>query len=140
MPTPTAPEVLPHLDAVQAALEAVTGLTVYVGGAPESSGWVRPDRYAVLYPEPGMAVRESLADDRTDFEAAFQVTCVGSDPVRALWVADRTRKALDIPLAVEGRSCWPPEDLGGPPLARDDDVTPPVWYVPVQYRIRSTPA
>lgn len=136
----TTPEVLPHLDAVQAALVAVTGLTVYVGGAPEASGWVRPDLYAVLYPEPGMAVRESLADDRTDFEAVMQVTCVGSDPERALWVADKTRRALAQPLAVVGRSCWPPEDMGGPPLARDDDVTPPVFFIPVQYRIRSTPA
>jgi hypothetical protein len=134
----TTPEVLPHLDAVQAALEDI-GLTVFVGGTPTSSGWTSPDRYAVLYPEPGMAVRESLADDRGDFEAAFQVTCVGGDPVRALWVADRVRRALAQPLTVVGRSCWPPEDLGGPPLARDDDVTPPVWYVPVQYRIRSTP-
>jgi hypothetical protein len=140
VPAPTTPEILAHLDAVQTALGTITGLTVYVGGAPEASGWVRPDRYAVLYPEPGMAVRESLANDRTDFETVVQVTCVGSDPERALWVADKARQALAGSLVVEGRSCWPPEDLGGPPLVRDDDVTPPVWFVPVQYRIRSTPA
>jgi hypothetical protein len=135
----TTPEVLPHLDGVQAALETA-GLTVYVGGTPSSSGWTPPDKFAVLYPDPGMAVRESLADERTDFDATMQITCVGGDPVRTLWVADKVRKALAAPLTVEGRSCWPPEDLGGPPLARDDDVTPPLWFLPVQYRICSTPA
>lgn len=139
MPAPTTPEILPHLDAVQSAL-AAAGLTVYVGGTPTSSGWSSPDKFAVLYPDPGMAVRESLADERTDFEATMQVTCVGGDPERALWVADRVRKAMAAPLTVPGRNCWPPEDQGGPPLARDDDVTPPLYYLPVQYRICSTPA
>ncbi|MEV8046383.1 hypothetical protein AB0P02_21420 [Streptomyces griseoluteus] len=135
MPAPVTPEALPHVDAVQAALETA-GLTVYVGGAPRTP----PDRYAVLYPEPGTAVRESLADDRSDFETTMTITCVGIDWGRTLWVADRVRKALAAPLVVEGRSCQRPEDRGGPPLARDDDVTPPVWYLPVQYWIGSTPA
>lgn len=136
MDVTTAPDILPHADAVQAALED-QGLTVYLGGAPQSGA---PDKFCVLYPDPGMAVRESLADQRTDFESTMQVTCVGSTPERALWVSGRVRRALSVPLTVEGRQCWPPEDLGGPPLARDDDVTPPLYFVPVQYRICSTPA
>lgn len=135
----TAPDVLPHLDAVQAALEAAS-LTVYVGGAPTGAGWVPPDKFCVLYPDAGMAVRASLADDRTHFDSTMQVTCVGSDVERALWVASRVRQALAAPLTVVGRSCWPAEDLGGPPVQRDDDVTPPVYFVPVRYRICSTPA
>ncbi|MFF7982282.1 hypothetical protein ACFZDK_24660 [Streptomyces sp. NPDC007901] len=135
----TAPDVLPHADAVQAALEAAD-LTVYLGGTPTGAGWSPPDKFAVLYPDPGMAVRESLADQRTDFDSTMQITCVGSSAERALWVAGRVRQALAAPLLVTGRSCWPPEDLGGPPVARDDDVTPPIWFVPVQYRICSTPA
>jgi hypothetical protein len=136
MSTPT---VLPHVDAVQAALEGV-GLVVYLGGTPTSSGWVPPDKYAVLYPEPGEAVRESLADVRSDFMATFQVTCVGGSMERALWVADKVRQALVGPLSVAGRSAWRPEDLGGPPVQRDDDTNPPSWFVPVQYRIKSIPA
>ncbi|MGW1134558.1 hypothetical protein [Streptomyces griseoluteus] len=139
MPAPIAPEVLPHVDAVQAALEAAE-LTVYVGGAPTSAGWTAPDRYVVLYPEPGTAVRESLADERTDFETTMTVTCVGSDWERVLWVADRVRRAFNAPLAVAGRSCKRPEDRGGPPLQRDNDVNPPVFFLPVQYWIGSTPA
>lgn len=133
MSTPT---VLPHVDAVQAALEGA-GLTVYLGGTPTSSGWTPPDQFCVLYPEPGEAVRESLADVRSDFMATFQVTCVGGSMERALWVADKVRQALIGPLSVAGRSAWRPEDLGGPPVQRDDDTTPPSWFVPVQYRIKS---
>jgi hypothetical protein len=139
MPSAAQPQILPHLDAVKTALEAA-GLTVYVGGAPASSAWTPPDKFAVLYPDPGVAVRESLADERTEFDSTMQITCVGGDVDRALWVADRVRRALAAPLAVAGRRCWPARDLGGPPVARDDDVSPPLYYVPVQYRICSTPA
>lgn len=127
------------MDAVQEALTDA-GLTVYLGGTPTTTGWTPPDKYAVLYPEPGEAVRESLADTRADFMAVFQVTCVGGSMERALWVADRVRQALSGPLSVEGRSAWRPEDLGGPPVQRDDDTNPPSWFVPVQYRIKSLPA
>jgi hypothetical protein len=133
------PAVLPHVDAVQAALEAAD-LMVYLGGAPTAPGWTPPDKFAVLYPEPGEAVRESLADTRTDFVTTFQITCVGGSMERALWVADRARAALSAPLAVEGRATWRPEELGGPPVQRDDDTNPPSWFVPVQYRLMSIPA
>ena len=133
------PEVLPHVDAVQAALETIPGLTVYLGGAPTDAGWSPPDKYAVIYPEPGEAVRESLADLRTDFVGVVQVTCIGGDAVRALWVADKVRQALFGPLSVVGRTAWRPEDLGGPPVQRDDDTNPPSWFVPVQYRLMSIP-
>jgi len=133
----TTPTVLPHMDAVQAALVAA-GLTVYVGGAPTGSTWTTADKFAVLYADPGMAVRESLADRRTDFETTIQITCVGGSAERALWVADKVRAALSVPLVVAGRTSWRPEDLGGPPVARDDDVTPPLFFVPVQYRLMST--
>lgn len=127
------------MDAVQAALQAAN-LIVYLGGAPTAAGWSPPDKYAVLHPEPGEAVRESLADVRSDFMATFQVTCVGASLERALWVADKTRAALSVPLTVAGRAVWRPEDLGGPPVQRDDDTTPPSFFVPVQYRIKSIPA
>ncbi|MFF4489417.1 hypothetical protein ACFY0F_23460 [Streptomyces sp. NPDC001544] len=132
------PEVLPHVDAVQAALETIPGLPVYLGGVPTDAGWSPPDKYAVIYPEPGEAERESLADARSDFVGVVQITCGGASWERALWVADRVRRALSGPLTVEGRTAWRPEDLGGPPVQRDDDTNPPTWFVPVQYRIKST--
>ncbi|MBP2583031.1 hypothetical protein J3A78_003509 [Streptomyces sp. PvR006] len=136
MSTPPVPDVLPHVDAVQAALVAAD-LTVFVGGTP-TGAWAPPDKFAVLYPDPGTAVRESLADERTTLDSLMQITCVGSDVERALWVAGRVRRALSRPLVVDGRVSWRPEDLGGPPVQRDDDVNPPLYFVPVQYRICST--
>ncbi|MFJ4852395.1 hypothetical protein [Streptomyces sp. NPDC088730] len=133
------PSVLPHVDALQAALTGA-GLTVYIGGTPTGSGWSPPGQFAVLYPDPGTARRASLAADRTDFVHLVQVTCVGASVERALWVADRVRQALDGPLTVVGRKAWQPEDQGGPPVQRDDDVTPPVYFVPVQYLIQSIPS
>ncbi|MFW3477301.1 hypothetical protein [Streptomyces microflavus] len=70
----------------------------------------------------------------------MQVTCVGATAERALWVADKVRSALDGPLTVAGRRAWQPEDQGGPPVQRDDDVTPPLFFVPVQYLIQSIPS
>jgi hypothetical protein len=91
-----------------------------------------------LYFDPGQSVPESLADKRTDFVCMFQVTCVGPTEEQALWVADKARAALFPALTVAGRTSWRPEELGGPPVQRDDDVTPPLYFLPVQYRLQST--
>lgn len=131
----SAPQVLPHRDAVRDALEAA-GLTVGVGGRPADP----PDRYVVLYFDPGRSVAESLADERTDLQALFQVTCVAPTEEQCLWLTGRVREALHGPLVVPGRVVWRPEELGGPPVARDDDVTPPLFFLPVQYRLQSTTA
>lgn len=134
----TAPTVLPHRNAVLAALEGA-GLVVGLGGAPPSAPPNGTDtRYAALYFDPGQSVTESLADVRTDFVCGFQVTCVGTTEERALWVADRARQALSPRLTVDGRTTWRAEELGGPPVQRDDDVTPPLYFLPVQYRLQST--
>jgi hypothetical protein len=132
-----APEALPHLDAVEAAL-AASGLAVGVGSKPLAAAIPASGIYVVLHMGPGQAERESLADERTDYSAVFQVTCVAPDAARCLWAADRVREALHGPLTVAGRQAWRPEDLGGPPVDRDDSVSPPVYFVPIQYAIRST--
>ncbi|GAA2484599.1 hypothetical protein GCM10010406_21080 [Streptomyces thermolineatus] len=131
----SAPAVLPHVDAVTAALTGA-GLAVGLGGAPKTvptSGI-----YTAVYADGGQALPESLADRRTGLQLLFQVTCVAPTAEKALWAADKTRAALAAPLAVPGRALWRAEELGGPPLARDDDVTPPLYFLPIQYRLRST--
>lgn len=131
----SAPAALPHRDAVKEALEdaqLVVGLGVAPSPVPESG------LYVVLYFAPGQSVSESLADVRTDYMVVFQVTCVAPDEERCLWVADKARAALHGPLAVAGRLAWRPEELGGPPPRRDDDVSPALFYVPIQYQLKST--
>jgi hypothetical protein len=131
----TSPATLPHTDAVLAALTAA-GLTAAMSQAP--AGTEPP--YCVLHPDPGRAIPGSLADPLSNYDSLMQVTCVGETAEQALSVSDRVRTALSVPLTVAGRSGLRPEELGGPPVQRDDDVTPPLFYAPVQYRIRSTPA
>ncbi|MFF7191759.1 hypothetical protein ACFZAR_42960 [Streptomyces sp. NPDC008222] len=135
----TTPAVLPHVDAVQAALEAA-GLTVYVGGAPQSISPTDPDPYVVLYPEPGRAQTASLADDRTAFSAVAQLTCVGLTAQQAMDVSDRAIAVMSAVLTVAGRVSWKPEALDGQPVKRDDDVTPPNYYAISRYRLRSIPS
>lgn len=132
------PVVLPHRNAVKDALEDA-GLLVGLGEAPPSAPPSGTSyEYAVLYFAPGQSVSESIADQRTDFDTVFQVTCVGKTEERCLWVADQVRKALHGPLVVDGRQAWRPEELGGPPVLRDDDVSPPLFFVPIQYHLKST--
>lgn len=129
------PAILPHRDAIVAALKAAN-LTVGLGGAPSPAPATQ--MYAVVYMSPGRSVPESLADRRTDFDGLFQVTAVGPTEERCLWVADKVRAALHAGITVDGRQVWRPEELGGPPVIRDDDVSPPLWFAPIQYMIRST--
>jgi hypothetical protein len=130
----TAPATLPHVDAVLAAL-AGASLANCLGVAPQ--GQLPP--YIAVYPDPGRSVPGSLADPLANFQGMVQLTCVGESAEQALNLCDRARSALGVRLAVEGRSGWRPEELGGPPVQRDDDVTPPLYYAAVQYRLRSTP-
>ncbi|MFE2140183.1 hypothetical protein ACFXA3_00185 [Streptomyces sp. NPDC059456] len=123
------------MDAIVAAL-AGGGLTVGDGVAPASVP--STGIFAVVYFDPGQSLTESLADQRTNFSLSFQVTCVGPTPEKCRWAAHRARMALYAPLAVAGRTAWRPEELGGPPIQRDDDVSPPLYYLPVQYRLQST--
>lgn len=132
-----APDIKPHVDAVLAAL-ADAGLTVGDGVAPATAALPPTGIYAVLYFDPGQSLPESLADQRTDFDLSFQVTCVGPTAEKCRWAVQQTRAALHSPLTVPGRTSWRPEELGGPPIQRDDDVTPPLYYLPVQYRLQST--
>lgn len=135
----TTPAVLPHVDAVQTALEAA-GLTVYVGGAPQGVAPTDTTPYVVLYPEPGRAEAASLADNRTNFSAVVQLTCVGLTAEQAMSVSDRAIGAMSTVLTVAGRASWKPEALDGQPVQRDDDVVPPNFYAPSRYRLRSIPS
>ncbi|WP_405883668.1 hypothetical protein OG747_36800 [Streptomyces sp. NBC_01384] len=134
----TTPAVLPHVDAVVTALTGA-GLTVHLGGAPQGVSPTDSTPYVVLYPEPGRAETASLADNRVDFSAVVQLTCVGLTAEQAMSVSDRAAAALSVALAVTGRASWKPESLDGQPVQRDDDVVPPCFYAPSRYRLRSIP-
>jgi len=134
----TTPAVLPHVDAVTSALENA-GLTVYVGGAPAGVSPTDTHPFVVLYPEPGRTNAASLADNRVDFSAVIQLTCVGLTAEQTMSVSDRAIAAMSVVLPVAGRVSFKPEALDGQPVQRDDDVVPPCFYAPSRYRLRSIP-
>lgn len=131
----TAPDIGPHIAAITTALTA-RGLAVGDGGAPSPIPTTR--MYAALYCDPGQSQSESLGDRRTNLVLGFQVTAVGPTATKCLWVAQQVRAALHGRLTVEGRATWRPDELGGPPVQRDDDVSPPLFFLPIQYQLKST--
>jgi hypothetical protein len=124
----------PHVDAVLALL-ADAGLAVYDAEAPAAP----PVKYAVVYADPGTP-GGALGDRHRHLLIEFQVTAVGRSRVQAAWVADKARAALltGTP-TVAGRVVQPLWQVGSPPpVQRDDDVQPPVYYQPISYQMRST--
>lgn len=140
MTTAIPPLVLPHRNAILAALQplatrANSPIAIGEGGAPDPIP--NNQMYVGLYVSAGRATTASLAGERTNFQVPFQVTAVGPTVEKCLWVADRVREVLAVRLPVTGRGTWQTEEQGGPDVQRDDDVTPPLWFLPVQYRLSS---
>lgn len=134
------PTVLPHYNAILAALapladRPVQPIAIGDGGAPLPVP--KSQMYAAVYLSPGAAAIASLAGERTGFQVPFQITAVGPTQEKCLWVADRVREVLAVNLPVTGRGTFQTEERGGPDIQRDDDVNPPVWFLPVQYRLSS---
>jgi hypothetical protein len=135
----TAPApVLAHVTAVRDLLDAQlpAAVTVEVGGAP--AGAAPP--YAVVYPDPGMP-EGTLGDRHRDLLLEFQVTCVGTGPQQAQDVADRVRTVLlTLTPSVTGRMVQPLwQVVSGERVRRDDDVNPPLWYLPLIFQMRTGP-
>ena len=136
--------------AVKALLEAQLGVG-YVGYAtkPPSGGWqvagtptsTTPFRgYAVVFPGQ-TGPTEGPADARSfDARQGWQVTCVGATAEQADAIRDRVRGALlGARLSVIGRWFDPVDLSDSSNVARDDDVSPALFYAVDRYTARSTP-
>lgn len=123
-----------HTAAVVAALEGA-GLVVGLGARPDTTS----SKWAVVHTM-GRTEPTSVADSHGDFLYTCQVVAVGQGPEQAEWVADRARTALTAPLSVTGRTWLGVAHEGGPPLSRDDDVHPPLFWLSETYRFRTGPA
>lgn len=110
---------------------------VGIGGAPPG---VKP-WYVVLYPDPGRP-EGTLGDRHRDLLIEVQVTVVGVGPEQVLDIAGHVRTALLTSLpAVAGRVVQPLWEVPtGERVRRDDDVTPPVFYQPLTFQMRTEPA
>lgn len=135
----------PETDAVLALLGGVvlTGDGVKPAGGgfanEDSTGDFTP--YVVLYPTITPLIDGPVGDPFADTLAEYQVTAVGVTGVQARWGADKAKAALLAQtLAVAGRFVQLVEWTGGQATARDDDVTPPLFYCVDLYQIATSPA
>lgn len=131
-----------HVDGLMALLAAQLGglgeaVAVYRAKAPAAA--VPP--YVVLYAGPGRH-EGSLGDRFRDLFLEFQITAVGTTSEQAEWAADAARLVLlTMQPTVPGRQVQPLWQVdSSQPVARDDDVTPPLFYLPVIYQMRSDPS
>jgi hypothetical protein len=134
-----------HKDAVLALLDAIANLDVYDGEPTDvptdAGGAVNP--YAALYGGAGTRFAGGLDGASVDFDWPFQVTAVGGDPNECLWAVDKVCAALlDVQPTVAGRSTWRIYQDGEPGPVRQDPptVSPRRYYVPLLFRLGSTPA
>lgn len=129
------PEQNPHARAIIAALEAAD-LTVGDGVAPKSADakqFVAP--CVVLYTRAGGFKTGTLAQPDVDGDMRFQLTAVGRLAAEARQYADRAHDALKAhPIDVDGRLICRVRRLWvASTIERDEDVTRPLFYLPVEY-------
>lgn len=145
-------EVDPHAQAILAVLETAVmpdGAPVRVGDgvAPlraqnDPNSVVAP--CAVLHMRAGGSVTGSIGCINTDAIFRFQVTCVGRTAREARVLADTIGAYIEgAEVTVDGRETV---RIGRPPGSgpiltpeRDDDIVPPLFYVPVEYRLWTVP-
>lgn len=128
-----------HVAAVTALLSGDPNVRVYRSIVP--SGATLP--YAVLFPGTGGAEATAIDHLSTLRRFPFQMTYVGSTDEQVLALAERVEaRLLDVTPAVAGRSTGPIHKTldEPPPIQRDDDVNPPVLYLPEFWRFISVPA
>lgn len=141
-PLASAPRLSLH-DQTLTLLRTLGGVSVYDGEVgsrppviPDRTGRVRP--YVVLYAGTGRrSGDDDLADVVSDAEPTFQTTAVAGYPPDLLYLFDRLvplleRWAPDLASAV----CSSPRLVTDPgSVRRDDDTTPPRFYLPLLWRL-----
>jgi hypothetical protein len=138
----------PHAAAILTAMGSLEALDQPIqvgdGVAPQSTDGRVVAPCAVLHMRPGGEMFSSMGCADTDATLPFQVTCVGKTAAQARIVADKVAEALDgATLTVSGREIFrvrrPRGPIGGAP-ERDDDVTPPLFYIPAYYSLMTAAA
>lgn len=138
----------PHALAILTALEPLESRTVPIkvgdGVAPLSTDGDVVAPCVVLHFRTGGEMFSSVGCADTDAVIPFQTTCVGLTAEQARIVADAVAGELDgASLTVTGREVYrvrrPRGVIGGSP-ERDDEVTPPLFYIPVLWQLLTAAA
>lgn len=132
-PAPPGPHATGVRDLLDAQLPAA--VAVAIGERPADS-----QLCVVLYPDPGMP-EGSLGDRYRDLLMEIQATCVGTGVDQVLDLAGRVRTVLLTLLpTIAGRTVQPLwEVVTGERVRPDNDVNPPLWYLPLVFQMRTEP-
>lgn len=123
-----------HVDAVVALVPTVSA---YVTRPPGDASLP----YVVVHPDQGEAYADSMAGASSWRPWTVQTTCVGVTAEQALWAAEQVEAGLlDAVPTVAGRQCTPIRKEASVPLARDEDVQPPVFIARDVWAFVSVPA
>lgn len=134
--------------AVLAALNTITGVTIYEGDPPsdpprEDPGDVSSPvlHYACLYMGGGQPRADRHAHRATNLDLGFTVTAVSGTPRGALWTVDKVRAALNGLRLIAGLEHGRLREITEPSqrVRKDTDVPDDLrWYLPMQYRFATT--
>lgn len=127
-------------DVVKAALEA-DGVPCGIGGRPTVDVGSKP--FVVVWPDGPVRTPAKLSDSLGVQTTVLVCHCAGLTPESA-YVAERKLAAAVTGLhgqTIDGQvvAVMPVQDWAQP-LKRDDVVSPPLYDLPVEWRIRTTPA
>lgn len=100
-----------------------------------------PDRFTNVFHTPGFYEGHTLNNELVDVTVTFTVHSVGLERWQAQWGAGRvTARVLGVTPQIPGRRCWRISHDPGPPIAKDETVTPPKFLAIDRYILKSTPA
>lgn len=123
----------PLVEAIEAA---ITGQGLAFGNG-EKPTVVAGRPYVVGWFDSG-AVTDRTMRSRDGFALTGTFQVYGSDPDSVQWAVPKLRTAvLSLHGAiVAGRTVLMPSHLASPPMSRDDDADPPIWWQVDEWRFR----
>lgn len=131
------PRLYPHSKAIREVLSAA-GLTVGNHRAPKSGDGRIVAPCAVVYLVPSPFLPGSITGPSVDALIRFQVTSVDLSADGAVFYADRVAEALNgAKIVVPDRAIYRCRGTQIPGVERDDDVTPPCYYVRSEFSLVS---
>lgn len=127
----------PITDAIAAAMTG-QGIAYDLGRKPTVASGAP---YVVGWPDGGTVADSSLLM-RDGWTLVIVLQCYGTSP-DSVWVALRKSRAAMFSLAratVGGRLIGLPQHSTPPPLQRDDNPSPPLWWLSDEWRVPTSPA